>query len=144
MNKLFRRKPIDAMLGQRKETGLKRSLGALDLAMLGVGAIIGTGIFVLTGVAAAEHAGPALVISFILSGLACAFAALCYAEFASTVPIAGSGQRWIYGPARLYYHHDRNLAAGQGHPGKCACQQYYGSNQNCGRSAIHRHWCMVC
>jgi APA family basic amino acid/polyamine antiporter len=96
MNKLFRRKPIDAMLGQRKETGLKRSLGALDLAMLGVGAIIGTGIFVLTGVAAAEHAGPALVISFILSGLACAFAALCYAEFASTVPIAGSVYTYTY------------------------------------------------
>ncbi|EIJ80847.1 amino acid transporter [Bacillus methanolicus MGA3] len=64
--------------------------------MLGVGAIIGTGIFVLTGVAAAEHAGPALVLSFILSGLACVFAALCYAEFASTVPVSGSAYTYSY------------------------------------------------
>lgn len=64
--------------------------------MLGIGAIIGTGIFVLTGVAAAEHAGPALVLSFILSGLACVFAALCYAEFASTVPVSGSAYTYSY------------------------------------------------
>lgn len=64
--------------------------------MLGIGAIIGTGIFVLTGVAAAEHAGPALVISFIMSGLACVFAALCYAEFASTVPVSGSAYTYSY------------------------------------------------
>ncbi|MET1194037.1 amino acid permease, partial [Bacillus licheniformis] len=61
-----------------------------------IGAIIGTGIFVLTGVAAAEHAGPALVISFIMSGLACVFAALCYAEFASTVPVSGSAYTYSY------------------------------------------------
>lgn len=75
---------------------LKKELGAFDLTMLGIGAIIGTGIFVLTGVAAAEHAGPALVLSFILSGLACVFAALCYAEFASSVPVSGSAYTYSY------------------------------------------------
>ena len=76
---LFRKKSIDALLREAggKGASLKKELGALDLTMLGIGAIIGTGIFVLTGVAAAEHAGPALVLSFILSGLACVFAALC-------------------------------------------------------------------
>ncbi|GAA3324253.1 hypothetical protein GCM10020331_051380 [Ectobacillus funiculus] len=64
--------------------------------MLGIGAIIGTGIFVLTGVAASEHAGPALVLSFVLSGLACVFAALCYAEFASSVPVSGSAYTYSY------------------------------------------------
>lgn len=76
--------------------GLKKVLGPVDLIMLGIGAIIGTGIFVLTGVAAAEHAGPALILSFVLSGLACAFAALCYAEFASSVPVAGSAYTYSY------------------------------------------------
>jgi basic amino acid/polyamine antiporter, APA family len=95
---LFRKKHIDVLL---KETGvkgvsLKKDLGAFDLTMLGIGAIIGTGIFVLTGVAASQHAGPALVISFILSGLACVFAALCYAEFASTVPVSGSAYTYSY------------------------------------------------
>lgn len=95
---LFRTKPIEAHLnaGGASETKLKKSLGAFDLATLGIGAIIGTGIFVLTGVAAAQHAGPALVLSFILSGLACGFAALCYAEFASTVPAAGSAYTYSY------------------------------------------------
>lgn len=75
---LFRKKSISALLAQseQKEASLKKELGAFDLTMLGIGAIIGTGIFVLTGVAAAGHAGPALVLSFILSGLACVFAAL--------------------------------------------------------------------
>jgi len=76
--------------------GLKKALGALDLIMLGIGAIIGTGIFVLTGVAAAQHAGPALVLSFVLSGMACGFAALAYAEFASSVPVAGSAYTYSY------------------------------------------------
>ena len=95
---LFRKKSIDALLREAggKGASLKKELGALDLTMLGVGAIIGTGIFVLTGVAAAEHAGPALVLSFILSGLACVFAALCYAEFASTVPVSGSAYTYSY------------------------------------------------
>jgi len=69
---------------------LKRALGALNLTTLGIGAIIGAGIFVLTGTAAAQYAGPAIVYSFILAGLGCLFAGLCYAEFAAMIPIAGS------------------------------------------------------
>ncbi|WP_164147727.1 amino acid permease, partial [Stenotrophomonas maltophilia] len=71
------------------DTGLKKVLGPLDLTLLGVGAIIGTGIFVLTGTGALT-AGPALTLSFIVAALACGFAALCYAEFASTIPVSGS------------------------------------------------------
>ncbi|WP_163151059.1 amino acid permease [Anoxybacillus sp. MB8] len=94
---LFRKKSIDALMSESgKGAALKKELGAFDLTMLGIGAIIGTGIFVLTGVAAAEHAGPALVLSFILSGLACVFAALCYAEFASSVPVSGSAYTYSY------------------------------------------------
>ncbi|MBM7694126.1 APA family basic amino acid/polyamine antiporter [Peribacillus deserti] len=98
MSNLFRRKSIDALIREteQKDVQLKKELGGFDLTMLGIGAIIGTGIFVLTGVAAAEHAGPALVISFIMSGLACVFAALCYAEFASTVPVSGSAYTYSY------------------------------------------------
>jgi APA family basic amino acid/polyamine antiporter len=79
--------------------GLRRALGALNLTTLGIGAIIGAGIFVLTGTAAANYAGPAIVYSFILAGLACLFAGLCYAEFASMIPIAGSA--YTYGYATL-------------------------------------------
>ncbi|EIT85784.1 amino acid permease [Fictibacillus macauensis ZFHKF-1] len=93
---IFRKKSITDMLAQSQQKGLKRSLGAFDLTLLGIGAIIGTGIFVLTGVVAAKDAGPALILSFILSGIACAFAAFCYAEFASTVPIAGSVYTYTY------------------------------------------------
>lgn len=95
---LFRKKSIQELINQtdHKKVTLKKELGAFDLSMLGIGAIIGTGIFVLTGVAAAEHAGPALVLSFILSGLACVFAALCYAEFASAVPVSGSAYTYSY------------------------------------------------
>lgn len=75
---------------------LKRVLGAWDLTLLGIGAIIGTGVFVLTGVAAAKYAGPALIISFIIAGLACAFAALCYSEFASMIPQSGSAYTYSY------------------------------------------------
>ncbi|WP_052137927.1 amino acid permease [Heyndrickxia ginsengihumi] len=96
MGNLFRKKSIETMLDQSKAHVLKRSLGALDLTFLGIGAIIGTGIFVLTGIVAAQSAGPALVISFILSGIACALAALCYAEFSSSVPIAGSVYTYTY------------------------------------------------
>src|SRR5256885_13435189 len=76
--------------GESSEHTLRRALGALNLTTLGIGAIIGAGIFVLTGTAAAQYAGPAIVISFIVSGLGCLFAGLCYAEFASMIPIAGS------------------------------------------------------
>ncbi|WP_426332880.1 amino acid permease [Paenibacillus silvae] len=91
---LFRKKPIAS---EGNEGGaLKRALGPLDLTTLGVGAIIGTGIFVLTGVAAAKYAGPGLVLSFLLAGIICAFAALCYSEFASTIPASGSAYTYSY------------------------------------------------
>jgi APA family basic amino acid/polyamine antiporter len=95
---LFRKKSIDALIREtgQKDITLKKDLGAFDLTMLGIGAIIGTGIFVLTGVAAAKHAGPALMLSFVIAGLACVFAALCYAEFASTVPVSGSAYTYSY------------------------------------------------
>ena len=85
--------------GESTEHTLRRALGALNLTTLGIGAIIGAGIFVLTGTAAAQYAGPAIVISFIVSGLGCLFAGLCYAEFASMIPIAGSA--YTYGYATL-------------------------------------------
>jgi basic amino acid/polyamine antiporter, APA family len=89
---LLRTKPIDP----NANTGLRRCLTAWDLTLLGIGCIIGTGIFVLTGVAAAQHAGPAIVLSFVLSGTACAFAALCYAELAGAVGGAGSAYGYAY------------------------------------------------
>jgi len=75
---------------------LRRTLTALDLTLLGIGAIIGTGIFVLTGTAAANQAGPGIMVSYLAAGLACGFAALCYAEFASMIPIAGSAYTYAY------------------------------------------------
>jgi APA family basic amino acid/polyamine antiporter len=95
-------KPIERLKAEAEDTGersLKRVLGPTDLVMLGVGAIIGAGIFVLTGQAAAHYAGPGIVISMVLAGLVSALAGLCYAEFASTVPIAGSA--YTYGYATL-------------------------------------------
>jgi len=86
---------LQAEAGNDKD-GLKRTLGALNLTMLGIGAIIGAGIFVLTGNAAANYAGPAVAISFVLAGLGCLFAGLCYAEFASMIPIAGSAYTYSY------------------------------------------------
>ena len=99
---LFAKKPLKILMTEAHEEGehsLKRSLTAMNLTALGIGAIIGAGIFVLTGTAAAQHAGPAIVISFIFAGLGCAFAGLCYAEFASMIPIAGSA--YTYGYATL-------------------------------------------
>src|SRR4030043_149732 len=96
-SKLFLTKPLGQLLNESKESGgLKRSLTALNLTPLGIGAIIGAGIFVLTGHAAAQYAGPGIVLSFIISGLACGFAGLCYAEFASMIPIAGSAYTYSY------------------------------------------------
>jgi APA family basic amino acid/polyamine antiporter len=94
----FLRKPLAHLLAEAEggEGALRRALGPLDLVMLGIGAIIGTGIFVLTGVAAVDHAGPAVVLSFAVAGFASALAALCYAEFATTVPIAGSAYSYSY------------------------------------------------
>lgn len=95
-NSLFRKKSIDQLIAAtRGEKALKRELGAFDLTMLGIGAIIGTGIFVLTGTGAVT-AGPGLVLSFVIAGLACLFAALAYAEFASTVPVSGSVYTFTY------------------------------------------------
>jgi APA family basic amino acid/polyamine antiporter len=95
---LFRRKPAAALMAEAESHagGLKRALGALDLTLLGIGAIVGAGIFVLTGVAAAKYAGPAIVLSFVVSGFACAMAALCYAEFAAMIPVAGSAYSYSY------------------------------------------------
>src|SRR5271167_2571817 len=95
---LFRRKPAAALMADAASHsgGLKRALGALDLTLLGIGAIVGAGIFVLTGVAAAKYAGPAIVLSFVVSGFACAMAALCYAEFAAMIPVAGSAYSYAY------------------------------------------------
>ena len=82
-------KPLDAILATAEKKSLHRSLGALQLTLLGVGAIIGTGIFVLTS-EAAQKAGPGMMISFIIAGAVCAVAALCYSELASMVPVSGS------------------------------------------------------
>ena len=97
-SQLFRRKPAAALMAEAESRsgGLKRALGALDLTLLGIGAIVGAGIFVLTGVAAARYAGPAIVLSFVVSGFACAMAALCYAEFAAMIPVAGSAYSYSY------------------------------------------------
>src|SRR5258706_16407872 len=102
MSNLLKTKPLDMLMAEAAETGehsLKRALGPVNLMMLGIGAIIGAGIFVLTGAAAAQFAGPGIVLSYVLAGVGCAFAGLCYAEFASLIPIAGSA--YTYGYATL-------------------------------------------
>jgi APA family basic amino acid/polyamine antiporter len=95
---LLRTKSIDQSIEDTKDeaNGLRRTLGPLDLIVFGVGVIIGTGIFVLTGEAAGTRAGPAVALSFVAAGIACGLAALCYAEFASTVPVAGSAYTFSY------------------------------------------------
>ncbi|MCC7031816.1 MAG: amino acid permease [Acidobacteria bacterium] len=95
---LFKTKSIEQLVGdvEHGAKALRRSLTAWDLTLLGIGAIIGTGIFVLTGTAAANQAGPGIMLSYFAAGLACAFAALCYAEFASMIPIAGSAYTYAY------------------------------------------------
>lgn len=94
---IFRTKSISEFISETKQDGgMNRVLGTFGLTMLGIGAIVGTGIFVLTGVAAANYSGPALIISFIIAALACGCAALCYAEFAAMVPVAGSAYTYGY------------------------------------------------
>jgi basic amino acid/polyamine antiporter, APA family len=94
---LLKTKSLEQLVGDVEEGAkLKRTLTAVDLTMLGIGAIIGTGIFVLTGTAAANQAGPAIMLAYLAAGLACAFAALCYAEFASMIPMAGSAYTYAY------------------------------------------------
>jgi len=98
LSRLFIRKPLEMIRGEAEDEtrGFHRSLTGMNLLLLGIGGIIGAGIFVLTGQASASYAGPAIVISFILSGIACAFAALCYAELAAMIPIAGSAYTYAY------------------------------------------------
>ena len=98
VKRLFRRKFLEHIIEEIdiEQHRLKRSLTALDLTILGIGAIIGVGIFVLTGTAAANSAGPGIILSFVVSGTACAFAALCYAELASSIPVAGSAYNYAY------------------------------------------------
>jgi len=99
-SRLLQRKPLERFFaeaeGRTEAHALKRALGPLDLVMLGIGGIIGTGIFVLTGVAAVDHAGPGVVASFAVAGFACALAGLCYAEFATLIPISGSAYSYAY------------------------------------------------
>src|SRR6202795_986757 len=96
-NQLFLTKSHEVLLEElRGENRLRRVLGPVQLSALGVGAVIGTGIFVLTGVAAHDKTGPALMLSFVVAGLACIFAAMCYAEFASMAPVAGSAYTYAY------------------------------------------------
>ncbi|HUZ11898.1 MAG TPA: amino acid permease [Caulobacteraceae bacterium] len=96
ISRIFRRKPVELIHAETEHGELKRSLGALNLVLLGIGCIIGTGIFVLTGQAAAEWAGPGIMISFVITGVLCAFVALCYAELASALPVSGSAYSYSY------------------------------------------------
>ncbi len=99
MSNLLATKPLDALLEEARQEGqggLRRALGPVNLVTLGIGAIIGAGIFVLSGTVAANFAGPAIVLSFVLAGTGCLFAGLCYAEFASLIPIAGSAYTYAY------------------------------------------------
>lgn len=101
-NQLLAKKPLEKIMAEASEAGehcLRRSLGPVNLITLGIGAIIGAGIFVLTGTAAAQFAGPAIILSFVVAGIGCIFAGLCYAEFASIIPISGSA--YTYGYATL-------------------------------------------
>src|ERR1051326_2372716 len=96
-NQMFARKSLETLLAEMKgENRLRRILGPINMTALGIGAIIGAGIFVMTGRAAAVEAGPAIMLSYVVAGLGCVFAALCYAEFASAVPVAGSAYTYAY------------------------------------------------
>ena len=94
---LFRKKSVHILIQEAEQgNNLKRSLTTTNLVALGLGAIIGTGIFVVTGQAAAMYAGPALTISFVISAIACVFAGMCYAELASMIPVSGSVYSYSY------------------------------------------------
>lgn len=96
MSNLFRKKQIGELLDNKGETQLKQTLGGFDLILLGVGAIVGTGIFILPGTVAATHAGPAIIFSFVLAALVCALAGMCYSEFSSAIPVTGSAYTYGY------------------------------------------------
>jgi APA family basic amino acid/polyamine antiporter len=96
---MFYKKSIPSLIKEAQESGegtLKRTLSSYHLVALGVGAIIGAGLFSLTGIAAADNAGPAVILSFIIAAIGCGFAGLCYAEFASMIPVAGSAYTYSY------------------------------------------------
>ena len=92
----FRRKSFDELMATTQEKKLTKALGAMDITLMGLGIIIGTGIFVLTGIGAAKYAGPALMLSFVLAGVTCAFVCLAYSELASFLPVAGSSYTYAY------------------------------------------------
>src|ERR671923_2752110 len=99
MGNLFKRKPLGRLMAEAEEVGehtLKRSLGWVNLVALGIGGIIGAGLFVRTAAAIADRAGPSVTLAFIVAGVGCAFAGLCYAEFASMIPVAGSAYTYSY------------------------------------------------
>jgi len=96
IGQLFARKSVEQMHAEHAQSELKKSLGALNLVLLGIGCIIGTGIFVLTGRAAAEFAGPGIMISFVITGILCALVALCYSELAAAIPVSGSAYSYSY------------------------------------------------
>ncbi|MGD9814514.1 MAG: amino acid permease [Hyphomonadaceae bacterium] len=96
LGRLFQRKSVEQIQSEYERGELKRTLGPINLVLLGIGCIIGAGIFVRTGNAAALHAGPAVMLSFVVAGLVCAFAGLCYAELASTLPVSGSAYTYSY------------------------------------------------
>jgi len=96
LNRIFQRKSVDQIQSEYAHGELKRSLGPINLILLGIGCIIGAGIFVRTGNAAALHAGPAVMVSFVIAGIVCAFAGLCYAEMASVLPVSGSAYTYSY------------------------------------------------
>jgi APA family basic amino acid/polyamine antiporter len=96
LGQLFARKSIEQMHAENQSGELKKSLGAVNLVLLGIGCIIGTGIFVLTGRAAAEFAGPGIMISFVITGVLCALVAICYSELAAAIPVSGSAYSYSY------------------------------------------------
>src|SRR5436305_272765 len=99
MGRLFATKPLERLMAEAQEVGehsLKRSLGPVNLVALGVGGIIGAGLFVRTAAAIGDRAGPSVVLAFVVAGIGCAFAGLCYAEFASMIPVAGSAYTYSY------------------------------------------------
>lgn len=95
-NQLFRKLPLNQLLNQQHKVQFNKSMNAFDLIALGVGAVVGTGIFILPGTVAAMHTGPAIVFSFILAAIVCAFSALCYSELSSSIPVAGSAYTYSY------------------------------------------------
>src|SRR5271156_2301813 len=96
IGRIFLRKSVDQIQAEHRQGELKRSLGPVNLLLLGIGCLIGAGIFVLTGRAAAQFAGPAIMVSFVITGILCAFVALCYAELASALPVSGSAYSYTY------------------------------------------------